>query len=235
MLSIRGGRKGVTCRSRGRREEARASRGALLVMDVTVRAHTPRRSSATPLDFLPLFSSTVSPRLGQSSLAMVVETKAQEDFGGPNTPSHGHADPNLANAREVEDALPSVTAWESARTACQSKDTCVAPHPPPRNSLLSSISSEPSPARTSLPLPLFLHGLVLTQVVQKGDVPSFGAAADGDADRNMILGESDGEDETGKKEREDGEQEERCSRAEDADSQRAQDQRFSSAPPILWP
>lgn len=62
-----------------------------------------------------------------------------EDFGGPSCPSHGHADPNLANARELCDRMG------------VSKD----------GSAITGQASEP---------------------------PTMGAAADGDADRNMILG-----------------------------------------------
>jgi phosphoglucomutase len=61
----------------------------------------------------------------------------KEDFGGPDSAHHGHADPNLAHARALCDRM------------------CVAKDGAP---------------------------------VDGGDPPSFGAAADGDADRNMILG-----------------------------------------------
>jgi len=63
----------------------------------------------------------------------------KEDFGGHDSPSHGHADPNLANARELCDIMG------------VAKD-----------------------------------GTAITG--QAKEPPSFGAAADGDADRNMILG-----------------------------------------------
>ena len=69
----------------------------------------------------------------------LMNCEPKEDFGGPSTPSHGHADPNLANARELCDRMG------------VSKD----------GSAVSGQASEP---------------------------PSMGAAADGDADRNMILG-----------------------------------------------
>uniref|UniRef100_A0A7S0QM37 phosphoglucomutase (alpha-D-glucose-1,6-bisphosphate-dependent) n=1 Tax=Pyramimonas obovata TaxID=1411642 RepID=A0A7S0QM37_9CHLO len=62
----------------------------------------------------------------------------KEDFGGPSTPSHGHADPNLKNAVELCKVMG-----------------------------------------------ILPDGHVDPAVV---DPPSFGAAADGDADRNMILG-----------------------------------------------
>ncbi len=71
--------------------------------------------------------------------AALMNCEPKEDFGGPATPSHGHADPNLANARELCDRMG------------VSKD----------GSAVSGQASEP---------------------------PSMGAAADGDADRNMILG-----------------------------------------------
>ena len=63
----------------------------------------------------------------------------KEDFGGPSSPSHGHADPNLANARELCDRM--------------------------------GVAKDGSP----------ITG-------QATEPPTFGAAADGDADRNMILG-----------------------------------------------
>jgi phosphoglucomutase len=63
----------------------------------------------------------------------------KEDFGGHDTPSHGHADPNLANARELCDRM--------------------------------GVAKDGQP----------ITG-------QSQEPPSFGAAADGDADRNMILG-----------------------------------------------
>jgi len=63
----------------------------------------------------------------------------KEDFGGHDTPSHGHADPNLANARELCDKM--------------------------------GVSKDGSPVTG-----------------QAKEPPSFGAAADGDADRNMIVG-----------------------------------------------
>jgi phosphoglucomutase len=63
----------------------------------------------------------------------------KEDFGGPSSPSHGHADPNLANARELCDRM--------------------------------GVAKDGSP----------ITG-------QAEEPPTFGAAADGDADRNMILG-----------------------------------------------
>jgi phosphoglucomutase len=63
----------------------------------------------------------------------------KEDFGGHDCPSHGHADPNLANARELCDRM--------------------------------GVAKDGQP----------ITG-------QAQEPPSFGAAADGDADRNMILG-----------------------------------------------
>eukprot|EP00960_Hanusia_phi_P062895 765295-Hanusia_phi.AAC.2 len=63
----------------------------------------------------------------------------KEDFGGPSCPSHGHADPNLANARELCERM--------------------------------GVSVDGSPVTG-----------------QTWQVPCMGAAADGDADRNMILG-----------------------------------------------
>eukprot|EP00397_Hematodinium_sp_SG-2012_P017577 GEMP01017982.1.p1 GENE.GEMP01017982.1~~GEMP01017982.1.p1 ORF type:complete len:604 (+),score=148.27 GEMP01017982.1:141-1952(+) len=63
----------------------------------------------------------------------------KEDFGGPNSPHHGHADPNLTHARALCDAM-----------GVDAKGLAI-----------------PSIATTA---------------------PKFGAAADGDADRNMILG-----------------------------------------------
>ena len=71
--------------------------------------------------------------------ASLMNCEPKEDFGGPSTPSHGHADPNLANARELCDRMG------------VSKD----------GSAVTGQDSEP---------------------------PAMGAAADGDADRNMILG-----------------------------------------------
>ena len=35
----------------------------------------------------------------------LLNCQPKEDFGGPSTPSHGHADPNLKNARELCDLL----------------------------------------------------------------------------------------------------------------------------------
>eukprot|EP00287_Rhodomonas_sp_CCMP768_P010722 CAMPEP_0196729820 /NCGR_PEP_ID=MMETSP1091-20130531/10065_1 /TAXON_ID=302021 /ORGANISM="Rhodomonas sp., Strain CCMP768" /LENGTH=685 /DNA_ID=CAMNT_0042072739 /DNA_START=19 /DNA_END=2077 /DNA_ORIENTATION=- len=69
----------------------------------------------------------------------LINCEPKEDFGGPTSPSHGHADPNLANARELCDIM--------------------------------GVSKEGRP----------ITG-------QDVEPPVFGAAADGDADRNMILG-----------------------------------------------
>ena len=69
----------------------------------------------------------------------LMNCEPKEDFGGPSTPSHGHADPNLVNARQLCDRMG------------VSKD----------GSAITGQASEP---------------------------PTMGAAADGDADRNMILG-----------------------------------------------
>jgi len=69
----------------------------------------------------------------------LINCEPKEDFGGPTSPSHGHADPNLANARELCDRMG------------VAKD-----------------------------------GAAITG--QAEEPPTFGAAADGDADRNMILG-----------------------------------------------
>merc|ERR1719412_1261504 len=62
----------------------------------------------------------------------------KEDFGGPSSPWHGHADPNLTYAVELV-----------ARMGLNKRGE---------------------------------------KVGDGAGVPSFGAAADGDADRNMILG-----------------------------------------------
>jgi len=62
-----------------------------------------------------------------------------EDFGGPTSAHHGHADPNLAHARALCDAM--------------------------------GVAKDGSPV-----------------MGRDTEPPSFGAAADGDADRNMILG-----------------------------------------------
>jgi len=64
----------------------------------------------------------------------------KEDFGGKESPSHGHADPNLTHAVELVKKMG-----------------------------------------------LTKEGRLL-EGAQEADIPSFGAAADGDADRNMILG-----------------------------------------------
>jgi phosphoglucomutase len=69
----------------------------------------------------------------------LMNCEPKEDFGGPSTPSHGHADPNLANARELCDRM--------------------------------GVSKDGSPVTG-----------------QADEPPSMGAAADGDADRNMVLG-----------------------------------------------
>jgi phosphoglucomutase len=74
-----------------------------------------------------------------ASEASLINCEPKEDFGGPSTPSHGHADPNLANARELCDRM--------------------------------GVSIDGSPVTG-----------------QESEPPSMGAAADGDADRNMILG-----------------------------------------------
>ncbi len=62
----------------------------------------------------------------------------KDDFGGHDSPSHGHADPNLTHAVELVKIMGLDKAGQRIET----------PQPP----------------------------------------PSFGAAADGDADRNMIMG-----------------------------------------------
>jgi len=67
----------------------------------------------------------------------LMNCEPKEDFGGPDSPSHGHADPNLANARELCDRM--------------------------------GVAKDGSPTGAA-------------------NTPVFGAAADGDADRNMILG-----------------------------------------------
>lgn len=69
----------------------------------------------------------------------LMNCEPKEDFGGPSTPSHGHADPNLATARELCDRMG-----------------------------------------------VSIDGSAVTGQVK--EPPSMGAAADGDADRNMILG-----------------------------------------------
>jgi len=63
----------------------------------------------------------------------------KEDFGGPESAHHGHADPNLAHARALCDCM--------------------------------GVAKDGAPV-----------------MGQEQEPPSFGAAADGDADRNMILG-----------------------------------------------
>jgi len=66
-----------------------------------------------------------------------INADSKEDFGGPDSPWHGHADPNLTYAVSLVD-----------RMGLNSKG----------------------------------------EKVDKPDIPTFGAAADGDADRNMIVG-----------------------------------------------
>mmetsp|Transcript_18603 Transcript_18603/g.54511 ORF Transcript_18603/g.54511 Transcript_18603/m.54511 type:complete len:645 (-) Transcript_18603:3269-5203(-) len=70
----------------------------------------------------------------------LINAEPKPDFGGPTSPSHGHADPNLTHAVEL-----------IAKMGLDKRGNKVAtPQPPPK----------------------------------------FGAAADGDADRNMILGDN---------------------------------------------
>jgi len=69
----------------------------------------------------------------------LINCEPMEDFGGPTSAHHGHADPNLAHARALCDAM--------------------------------GVAKDGSPV-----------------MGQDTEPPSFGAAADGDADRNMILG-----------------------------------------------
>jgi len=71
----------------------------------------------------------------------------KEDFGGHNSPSHGHADPNLTHAVELVAAM-----------GLNSRGKKVG-----RSGIGCAGGSN-------------------------SDIPDFGAAADGDADRNMILG-----------------------------------------------
>mmetsp|Transcript_22225 Transcript_22225/g.26686 ORF Transcript_22225/g.26686 Transcript_22225/m.26686 type:complete len:593 (-) Transcript_22225:161-1939(-) len=72
-----------------------------------------------------------------ASMDSIMNYIPKEDFGGPNSPAHGHADPNLKNAREVCDIMG-----------------------------------------------VNVDGTAMTTE----STPVFGAAADGDGDRNMILG-----------------------------------------------
>eukprot|EP01060_Flectonema_neradi_P027661 TRINITY_DN3726_c0_g1_i2.p1 TRINITY_DN3726_c0_g1~~TRINITY_DN3726_c0_g1_i2.p1 ORF type:complete len:633 (+),score=145.13 TRINITY_DN3726_c0_g1_i2:104-2002(+) len=72
--------------------------------------------------------------------SVLLNGEPKEDFGGPSSAHHGHADPNLTHARALVEKM--------------------------------GLTS------TGAPLP----------GVDVSKVPSFGAAADGDADRNMILG-----------------------------------------------
>jgi len=69
----------------------------------------------------------------------LINCEPMEDFGGPASAHHGHADPNLAHARALCDKM--------------------------------GVAKDGAPVSG-----------------QAEEPPSFGAAADGDADRNMILG-----------------------------------------------
>jgi len=71
--------------------------------------------------------------------AALINCDPKEDFGGPSSAHHGHADPNLAHARALCDKM--------------------------------GVAKDGAPVTG-----------------QGEEPPSFGAAADGDADRNMILG-----------------------------------------------
>jgi len=73
------------------------------------------------------------------SAANLIGAEPREDFGGPSSPHHGHADPNLTYAK-------------------------------------------------ALVAKMGLDSLGKKLAVDPATVPDFGAAADGDADRNMILG-----------------------------------------------
>eukprot|EP00976_Prorocentrum_cordatum_P026554 539586-Prorocentrum_minimum.AAC.1 len=97
----------------------------------------------------------------------------REDFGGPHTPSHGHADPNLKNAVELCKAMGILP---DGRVVCA------------RPTVLVLHKSVVVRARWSCARPkgaVELCPTVLDPSV--ADPPPFGAAADGDADRNMIL------------------------------------------------
>ena len=72
--------------------------------------------------------------------SVLINGEPKEDFGGPTSAHHGHADPNLTHARALVEKM--------------------------------GLTSKGGP----------LPGVDISKI------PSFGAAADGDADRNMILG-----------------------------------------------